>query len=273
MPDMQLAADHHYLHSPPQDGLVSFWDFREEPGTDRRAVGTSPYSLGERDGSVLRVEEGVFGPYSASFGTGPWLELPRSDCPNLNFSGDRSALTLVAWLKRQVPPSITNAASWDGCQAVAGMWNEHGNRQYCLFLNLRFDGGADQVGAHVSHHGGPTPPYPYCRDAAIGETKVPIDTWVCAAMTFDGKQACAWLNGRLDESLGRNPFPYPGLLHDSGPLGSNFTVGAVRRCAQMLPEGAVGDKVGNMFCGLLGGLAIYERVLDADEMRSLWPHA
>jgi len=149
------------------------------------------------------------------------------------------------------------------------MWNEHGNRQYCLFLNLQFDDHGQQVGAHVSHHGGPTPPFPFCKDAAIGATPVSFDQWHCVAISYDGRMARAWLDGRFDPKPGHNPFPLPGGLHDSGPAGSDFNVGAVRRCARMTPEGPVGDKVGNPFQGLLGGLALYNRALDAHEILTL----
>lgn len=260
-----------YLPSPPQEGLLCFWDFHQPSGDPLTAQGMFPYVLEERDGTVPRAKEGLFGPHSASFGSGAWLELPRPQCPALNLSGKRSHLTLVAWVKRSAAPPVTDPEAWNGCQAVAGMWNEHGNRQYGLFLNLRFDGGEEQVGAHVSRHGGPTPPYPYCRDAAMGETQVPLEQWSCVAMTYDGRQACAWLDGKLDRSPGRNPFVYPGALHDGGPKGSNFTVGAVRRAGRMLAHEPVGDKVGNPFYGLMGGLAVYQRVLSGEEMRSLWP--
>ena len=63
----------------------------------------------------------------------------------------------------------------------------------------------------------------------------------------------------MDARPGVNPYPLAGGLHDGGPNGSDFTVGAVDR----------GGEIGNFFCGDLAGLAVYDRALTPAEMLAL----
>jgi len=255
-------------------GLVSFWTFQEAAGLPRVAVGRAPYALVERGGVVPRANDGFFGPHSAVFGgdgtvtRAPWLEVRRECCPELNFCGPHSAFTMLAWVKRRHVPGT----EWS-CQAVAGMWNEHGKRQYCLFLNLRINESAEQVGAHISGVGGPTPGFKYCMTAGIGATAVPFDAWHCAAISYDGHVARAYLDGKLDSREAQNPYAYPGGLHDGGDAGADFTVGAVARPERVeMIDGKpveIGQLQANLFRGLLGGLAVYNRCLTGDEINHL----
>jgi hypothetical protein len=245
---------------------------QEPAGRPRVAVGPKAYVLTEHGGKVLRANEGVFGPHSADFDsvdtTGPWLQIARRDCPALNFSGPRAKLTMVAWVKRRPMPD----RAWS-CQAVAGMWNEHGKRQYCLFLNLRIHDSGEQVCAHISHVGGPTPGYKYCMDAAIGATPVSFDAWHCVAITYDGQHARAYLDGTLDARGDRNPYHYPHGLFDGGQSGADFTVGAVARPERVeMVDGTPvehGTVQANCYRGLLGGLAVFDRALPGEEIAAL----
>lgn len=233
--------------------LVCFWTFQELAGSPRRAIGPYPYELREMAGPVSRVEGGVFGPYALRIEEGQWLAVPRLQGPALDIHGPRAQVTVVAWLKR-------GRRSQNGCEAVAGVWGEtQRKRQYCLFLNLGIWDSADQVGAHVSAIGGPTPGHPWCMDAAIGATPVDRERWHVCAMTYDGAYARAYLDGRLDARGERNPYRYGGGLFDGGPDGADFTVGAVHRSGEM----------GNWYVGLLGGLAVYRRALSDEELAAL----
>lgn len=253
-------------------GLVSLWTFQEPAGAERMSTGRARLALREAGGIVPRADEGVFGPYSAAFlsteQTQPWLQIPRADCPQLNFTGPDAKLTIVAWVKRRFVPG----QEW-ACQAVAGMWNEHGKRQYCMFLNLRIHESAEQVCAHISHVGGPTPGFKYCMDAAIGATPVPFDRWQCVAISYDGSHARAYLNGKLDHRGERNPYHYPHGLFDGGTHGADFTVGAVSRPERVeMVDGKpveIGSVQANCFRGLLGGLAVFDRALSEQELLKL----
>jgi hypothetical protein len=244
------------------EGLISFWDFQEAAGCERIAQGPYSYALQERRGAIPRVEDGVFGKYSALFDGTKYLEIPRAQCPALNIHGPKAQVTVVTWLKRK-------AAQPHGCEAVAGMWNEYGKRQYCLFLNLGIDYGADQVGGHISGTGGPSPGDPFCLEAGIGSTPVPLDVWQCCAFTYDGEWIRAYLNGQFDPRGARNPYHYSEGIFDGGPDGSDFTVGAVARPEDVNAPWPAVPYVGNWFYGLLGGLAVYNRALSDEEIGSL----
>lgn len=233
--------------------LVALWDFQEPAGEPRISKGPVPYRLVEQAGPVQRVEEGVLGPYSAYLAEGQWLSISRAQCPLLNIHGPQAQVTVAAWIKR-------GATATDHCEAVAGMWDEtRRKRQYCLFLNLRIWDSKDQVCGHVSAVGGPTPGYRYCMDASIGSTPVPVDRWQFVAFTYDGEYAKSYLNGRLDERPGRNPYRYDGGIFDGGADGSDFTVGGVSRSGEM----------GNWYTGLIGGLAVFRRALSGAEIEQL----
>ncbi len=233
----------------------------------------SPPYLALKSGGIrpAAMNEGVFGPRSLEFeAVGDhakgFLFLSADGTSPLSLGGNAAQLTVIAWIKRR-------RSAYKGCQFLAGVWNECRRRQYGLFLNLKIWDSAGQTGAHVSQHGGPTPGYPYCMDVAIGATPVPFDRWHCVAMTYNGKQAAAYLDGRLDArepqgDPGRNPFFLPGGLN---PETADFTVGAVTRPARVEPDPQggfreTGSLIGNPFVGLLGGLAVFRRALATSEM-------
>lgn len=238
-------------------GLLSYWDFQGAPGDDLVAKGPHPYRLRERNGPIFRATEGVFGPQSIWLSRQTWLEIPHAECPALHRFGDNSAVTVLAWINRyrqindtpdEPPPP----------EAIAGIWNEtERQRQYCLFLNIIITGGApDNVSGHVSHTGGPTAGRRYCEDVSAGKTSFPFLKWGMVGFTFDGCFARSYFDGKLDENPGLNPFPYPGELFHAQ---ADFTVGAVNHSGEM----------GNWYRGLLGGLAVFERALDASEIQAL----
>ncbi len=235
-------------------GLIAFWDMQEDAGEERASRGPIPLRLKEGGGPVERAADGVFGPYSARFGGGTWLSLPRPEASALNAHGPNAEVSVIAWVKREAKKGSNE------CEAVAGMWNETlRQRQYCLFLNLGIWDSAQQAAGHVSSIGGPTPGYKYCMDASIGRTPVPLGIWQCVAFTYDGVWVKTYLNGELDARGDRNPYRYEGGLFDGGPDGADFTVGAVYRAGEM----------GNWYAGALGGLAVFDRALTAEEMRSI----
>ncbi|MFA6959274.1 MAG: LamG-like jellyroll fold domain-containing protein [Opitutaceae bacterium] len=184
---------------------------------------------------------------------GQWFNLPRAECPALNFRGAEAAFSIVAWVKR-APKSVLQ------CQAVAGMWNETvETRQYCMFIDLHIWDRAGQVCGHVSSPGAPSPGYKYCMEATIGATALPLGEWQQVAFTFDGTWAQVYVDGRLDYRPGLNPYYWPCAINDGGADGSDFTVGAVFRSGEM----------GNWFTGRLGGLAVYDKALDVTAVARL----
>ncbi|MEL7235249.1 MAG: LamG-like jellyroll fold domain-containing protein [Chloroflexota bacterium] len=226
-------------------GPLVLWDFLSE--TPMVSHGAQPYTL-------QPVTDFTITQTGLHLKRGQWLHIPRAGCPALNISGENAQVSVVAHVNRLPQPPTYD------CETVAGVWDESRKmRQYCLFLDLPIWNSKDQVGGHISSHGGPTPGYKYCMDAAIGETALQFDTWHTVGFTYDGESARAYLDGVLDTRDGRNPFHYPHGLFDGGPDGADFTVGAVSRSGEP----------GNFFHGTIRALAVYNRALTDIEMHKL----
>jgi hypothetical protein len=235
-------------------GLVSFWDFKTRlpQGAWPASAGANPYTLLEQAGPLSTVEDdkAPLGGNPLELPEGKWLAIPRPHCPGLDIHGKEGHLTVMAWIKR-------GQTLKPGCEFIAGQWNETNlGRQYGLFINIRTWNGSDQICGHLSTTGGPTPGFKYCYDGPIGKTPIDRETWHCIGMSYDGRQGYAWLDGFLDEQPRINPYLLPGGLHDGGPAGSDFTVGAVDRDGQ----------VGNFFAGRIAGVAVYNRCLSPAEI-------
>lgn len=224
-------------------GLVAGWRFD----------GQQPLQMVNSDTSLEPMAQiPTFNDEGMVLERGQWLRITRGTYPPLMIGGVRAQVSVIAWIRRWPQPPTYD------CETIAGVWDEsRKKRQYCLFLDLPIWDSGDQVGAHVSSHGGPTPGHPYCMDAAIGATKIPFDEWRCVGFTYDGETARAYLDGVLDVREGRNPFHYPVGLFDGGTDGADFTVAAVSRSGEP----------GNFFRGVMRGLAVFNRALTEDEMR------
>ncbi|WP_309399251.1 LamG-like jellyroll fold domain-containing protein [Cerasicoccus maritimus] len=235
-------------------GLAAFWQFNTQADSFRAQQGEA-YTLTPKHADMRVVDDAgsPFGDKALEIQEGDWLTCPRAECPALDVHGPDGHLTVMAWVKRQ-------PTQHGGCEFVAGQWNEtHLGRQYGLFLNIRVWDQFNQVTGHISNVGGPTPGYKYCMDGPVGATEVACDEWSVVGMSYDGSHGYAWLNGRLDSRLGLNPYSLAGGLHDGGPQGSDFTVGAVDRSGEM----------GNFFKGLIAGVAVYRRALSPAEIYAL----
>lgn len=249
-------------------GLVALWDFKEEAGQARKALGRSEFALNEMKGTVPRKMEGPLSGFSSEFGMGSYLSLPHAETGALNIYGKKQSVTVVAWVK------------WTGEQTgfVGGMWNEYqdgGKRQYGLFVSLPYYNGKNQVCGHISQTGKPTPPFPYSIDYSASKQEVPANVWVCVAFTYDGKKIKSYMNGIFEKrepeliqhtkgfegypdglTQTKNPYYFPDGM---GNNGSDFTVGAVLLKAGM----------GNFFKGQIGGLAVFNRTLPERELKRL----
>ncbi len=245
-------------------GLVAFWDFKEEAGKARKAFGKGKFPLTEQKGTIPRIEEGPLSGCSALFRDSAFLRLPNFKTGKLNIYGKNQGVTVMAWVK------------WEGKTGfVGGMWNEYasgGKRQYGLFVSLPHYDGGDQVCGHISHTGKPTPPFPYSIDYSASKQTVEKGQWQFVAFTYNGEYICSYLNGDFETrepELIRNTKGFPGypegMTHSKNPYfypdgmgnnGSDFTVGAV-----LLARG-----MGNYFRGQIGGLAVFDRALSAEEI-------
>lgn len=235
-------------------GLICFWNFTEA-GDEFVAQQGEPYCLRSPSGALDVLEDpgAAFGGRALHLREGQWLSIPRRECPRLDIHGEGGRLTVMAWIKRAETETRH-------CEFIAGQWNEtNRGRQYGLFLNISVWGAEDRVFGHLSNVGGPTPGYKYCMDGSMGASTVPWDEWSVVGMSYDGQAGYSWFNGLLDQHPTLNPYSLSGGLHDGGPNGSDFTVGAVHRSGEM----------GNFFCGSLAALAVYERALTPAEIYAL----
>lgn len=239
------------------DGLVAFWDFQEPAGQPRRS---ESFDLIEQSGPIQRVDDGVFGPFSARLDRGQYFKIARNEIGTLDIHGPSAAVTVIAWIKRE------SNQPW---QSIAGVWDEtRAKRQYCLFLNANKampDGKSnrtpvsDRIHGHVSAVGGPTPSYPFCVTYSTGGTSLKQDRWYCVAMRYDGQRSTVFVDGKLDHSEFNNPLSYDRGLFDGGKDGGDFTVGAVHRSGEW----------GNFFAGRIAGLAVYNRACEDQEIANI----
>ncbi len=231
-------------------GLVAFWDFNQS-GTEFVAQQGEPYCLRSQSGPLQVVQsDDCYGGSYLEIKEGQWLSIPRAECPQLDIHGRDGHLTVLAWVYRE-------ATKVDQCEFIAGQWNEsHFGRQYGLFLNIQVWNQKNRIFGHLSNVGAPTPGYKYCMDGPMGETDIQLKKWNVVGMQYDGQVGTAWLNGAQDGRSNINPYSMPGGLHDGGPGGSDFTVGAVDRSSE----------IGNFFCGRIAALAVFSRALTPAEM-------
>lgn len=249
--------------------LLCFWSFQDSNNGDLVSRGRYNYKLKEMNGPITRLNEGIFGQSCLKIKKGQWLMIKREDCPGLNIYGNRK-VTLVAWINR------TDDGNW---QYIAGMWNERdAKRQYALFTcghkqsdykTLERIDAKNQAHGYVSDVGGATPDRPYCFSYATGKQKINIGEWNMVAFTYDQKSMRVYFNGELDENGNYNPFFWNKPIFDGGKDGSDFTV-AQRALPQWPGYPDVEVPTHNEgFSGLLGGLAVYDRALDASEIKRL----
>lgn len=248
-----------------QVGLVAFWDFSDTTGN---AVAGSAKALKLIPANPAKfANEGPLSGRSIELdGKTDYWFIKHQNTSKLDVK--TNAVTVIAWVK------------WNGGTGfVAGKWNEYkdgGKRQYGLFVSLPYYNGAQQVCGHISKNGGPTAPFPFSIDYSASPQKVKLNEWVCVAFTYDGKHIKSYFNGdfkaREPELITRtagfladkpegltqskNPYYYPDGIGDNG---SDFTVGGVQ-----LKRG-----MGNFFKGNIGGVAIYDKALTAEEMKKI----
>jgi hypothetical protein len=123
--------------------------------------------------------------------------------------------------------------------------------------------------------GKPTPPFPYSLDYSASKQEVEAEKWQCVAFTYNGEFIKSYLNGIFEarepeliaNTSGFDGFPN-GAVHSKNPFyfpegignnGSDFTVGAV-----LLKSG-----MGNFYKGLIGGLAVFNKVLSDSEIKTI----
>ena len=183
--------------------------------------------------------------------------------------GENAQYTILAWIKRD------SERLW---QYIAGVWNEtEAKRQYALFVNghrktdyrtfTRTKANC-QAHAYMSVEGGNTPGNFACFSYATGATRLEENRWYFLAATYDQQSLKVYVDGKLDTLQYYNPFVYSGKpIFDGGEEGANFTV-----AQRAIPdwEGYPDTPYERQgFSGQIGGLAVYDRALDAKQISSI----
>ncbi len=275
--------------------LVAFWDFAEPAGEKRISKGAKQtYALEEVNGPIERVKEGPVSGYSARLTGGEWFYIPYSELGDLNICGPDAQVSMIAFVKLNKALKTTIAGIWSEGK---GAHDDSGTRQYALLLDMPAYGGPQNVTPHISSEGGVTQradgsKLPWCADYAANVSKVETDKWITLGFTYDGEYIKAYYNGvfeprRLKPKQDRRDDPY---FTSEGPNGgdrgmnpyyhgkgifcydpdkdydppkltlADFTVGA---------RYAVGSFTKEAMQGYIGGLAVFDRALSDEEMRSI----
>ena len=246
-----------------QDGLIASWDFSEASAPYVDSV--NGLQLVNGDAFPNTVTDG-FGDYNSIFFDGTaasteYLIIDNADIGLLDIGGrGKNTVTITAWIKR--------AGNFSG-SAIAGLWNEGGERSYAMFLNLALYGGDNRICGHISETGDATPGYAFSRDYSWNPRKIePTDTdWYFAVITYDGSEIRSYLDGTFEPFADyddgtnikdANPYLFADGLNDSTI--SEFTVGAVK----------VGASYQNDFGGEIARLKVYDKALSPAEVRNLY---
>lgn len=277
-------------------GLVGFWTFGEAGGEQRLSQGTpEKHPLTEVGGPITRVVGGPFSGYSAELNGKQYFRIPYAETGDLNISGPDAQVSMFA-VVRIVNPNRS--------RTIAGMWSEGkganddtGTRQYSLLMHMPTYGGNHQLTPHISSEGGVTrradgTAFPWCCDYAATSATIPVEEWCTLAFTYDSRYIRAYINGTFEarplnpkadkrtdryftqegpegKDRGMNPyyhgrgiFTYDPAKHSETKPGggADFTVGA---------RYAVGSMLGEATEGRFGGLAVFNRALSDEEIKTL----
>lgn len=279
-------------------GLVAFWKFSEPETEPRVSTATAnPHPLRAVGPPVERIQGGPYSGYSAKLSGKNYFHIPYAETRDLNISGPEAEVTMFAVVKiRDLEKSRTIAGMWSEGK---GSGDDSGTRQYAMLLNMPSYGGPDRLVPHISSEGGVTrradgSTFPWCADYAVSKDPVPTDEWCTLAFTYDSRYLSAYVNGRLDaheldpvkhnrqddyflkegpggNSRGINPyyhgrgiFAYDPEVHpETKPMGgSDFMIGVRYAIGSLFAEGSASLLT-------LGGLAVFDRALDEDEIMAL----
>lgn len=275
-----------------------------EPG--RRADGTTfsgttnAIRTTQNDASRFRrIGGGILGPYAWYIrNLTQFVHVPFADKDILPAgSRDWSILTYVRVVDQDIggtPQFVAGEFSEEhvGTSPTPG-WNGH--RRYASFLNIASGdnpAARRQLAAHSGFRGGDTPRtpgdldpdpvtglYPFSYEAAVGKTELEEDmSWRTLISVRRGNQFFAYIDGLLDGPITRddaidpnsselgpglgNPHPTSDpTTFDGANNRPDFYVGA--------NAGNSSGTIGNLFEGVIGGIAVWDRALTESEIASL----
>jgi hypothetical protein len=274
-------------------GLVAVWDFQGDQGggnTVTARIGVESVTLTARGTKTVvkdAVDRGPFGPSLVLDGETVFVK--DGDIGALDVAKDGGTqVTVVNWVN-DTARNHDDAAY--GIAFRAGSHCEGGPksaRQYGSYFDA-IGAIGDSHGHYTPHIGaqdGPTPGYQYNRDYAASARKsftgVGQGQWHMEAFTYDGEKIIAYVDGLADEwknvaepppsrgwwpadpadalhhTVDRNPF-FLGKPINNSPTMKRFSIGGAIYGGPPFPGV-------NFTTGKLGGVAVFNRALSAEEI-------
>jgi hypothetical protein len=112
----------------------------------------------------------------------------------------------------------------------------------------------------VGHHswtGGATPPNKWCTDYSRGMREIDaVNRWRFMAVTYDGAEGRAYIDGCFEPHAGRNPFPFPAGINPNST--ADFRIGATKHITDT-----------NWFIGAIAGVAVFNVALTAQQIMDI----
>ncbi|WP_167106242.1 LamG domain-containing protein [Mycobacterium sp. DL592] len=269
---------------------MAVWDFQDdqEGGKTVTAVhGAELLTLTARGTKTVVKDAADRGPFGPSLVLdGETVFVKDGDIGALDVTKSGNQVSVVNWVKDTADNHDDN---FNGTACRAGSHCEGGPdsaRQYASYFDaIRYIGWSHgHYTPHIGAQDGPSPGYPYNRDYAASARKyftgVGQGQWHMEAFTYDGETITAYVDGLSDvwkavaepapdepgyslhQTVDRNPF-FLGKPINNSPTTKRFSIGAA-------VSGEPPDFHGvNFTDGKLGGVAVFNRALTADEIMAI----
>ncbi|QPG69703.1 LamG domain-containing protein [Mycolicibacterium mucogenicum] len=270
------------------------WDFQDDPtggNTVTARTGAQSTTLTARGSKTVSKDSGDPGPFGPSLVLdGETVFVKDGDIAALDVSKTGGQVTLINWVNDTADDhdDPQNGKSANGMAFRAGSHCEGGPaeaRQYGSYFDGFFYLGWSwgHYTPHIGAQDGPSPGYPWNRDYAASARKyftgVGQGRWHMEAFTYDGHEIVAYVDGLSDmwkgvtepapmepgytlrQTVDRNPYVLDKPINGS-PTTKRFSIGAALYGSPPFPGI-------NFTKGKLGGVAVFDRALSAEEIMAV----
>lgn len=270
-------------------GLVGLFNFQQDVNggtTLTSRVSAQVATLTARGTKTVVLDAADPGPFGPSLVLdGATVFAKQGSLGALDLSTYGNQFTVISWTKD------TAGNHDDGANGIAFRAGSHDDVTPARQFGLYFDGNGwiwshGHLTPHLGAQDGPSPGYPFNRDYAASARKYFTGTgqgqWHMEAGTFDGSQIIAYIDG-LTDSWQAAPEPPPSVL---GFADGIYVPQVVDRNPFVIHKGINRSQTQKIFtiggtCGVspdagqswttgkLGGIAVFNRALTADEIMKI----
>ena len=273
-------------------GLVGLWTFQEDRvgrSTVTSKVGSQSVVLMARGSKTVVKDDEDPGPFGPSLVLdGATVFVKDGDLGALDVSKTGDEVTVIAWVKDTAgnhDDTGSTAAAFRGGSHCDGA-PPYAARQYGIYFDAHgWPWSKGRLTPHIGAQDGGSPGYTFNRDYAASARKYFTGTgqgqWHMEAMTFDGAQIIAYVDGitdilravpeppatyfggshtSLEQVVDRNPFTLRKGINRSATA-KRFTIGAT---VSSPTDGGL-----SFTTGKLGGIAVFNRALSAQEVMQI----